>query len=458
MKKKILISGIVIIFISIILFIIYKTKVEVSLNGKQDIDIPYGVEYEDDGFTIKKGGKKLKGSKYHYDFQNDVDVYSLGDYKISYDIKYHGKKYKLERNIHVKDLDEPDILSSDTILRDYCTKENKEPLEYKALDNYDGDITDKVDVTEEDENIILSVTDSNGNEALKKIKIVYEEIPEDSFHLNGNDVIYIEKGFGYSEEGASLTDGCGNNIDADIKIEGSVDTNTDGEYTITYTLDDKVLTRKVVVQTIVRAPKTIYLTFDDGPGYYTESILSTLDKYGVKATFFVTNQFPNFQYLIGEEYKRGHKVAVHTYSHNYNIYSSVDTYINDFNSMNEIIKSYTGSYSNLFRFPGGSSNTISRNYSYGVVSAVASEMTRLGYVYFDWNVESGDASGLGSTDIYYRVVNGTDNCSSCVILMHDIKQTTANALDSILYTLTKRGYTFATLNEYSETAHHRIAN
>ena len=203
--------------------------------------------------------------------------------------------------------------------------------------------------------------------------------------------------------------------------------------------------------------KTIYLTFDDGPGGYTTSILNTLDKYNVKATFFVTNQFPGYSHLISEEHNRGHKIAVHTYTHSYGIvYQSVDSYIDDFNKMNEIIRERTGSYSNLFRFPGGSSNTVHCNYNKGVVGNIASEMTNRGYVYFDWNISSGDAAGYNSNRIYNAVVGGVEGCSSCVVLMHDIKKTTADALDPILATLTAKGYTFATLSESSPTAHHSI--
>ena len=126
--------------------------------------------------------------------------------------------------------------------------------------------------------------------------------------------------------------------------------------------------------------------------------------------------------------------------------------------MNEIIKEQTGSYTRLFRFPGGSSNTVSKSYNKGIMTELAKRMTEDGYVYFDWNVSSGDASGAGSTKIANNVINGVKKCSSCVVLMHDIKSTTANALDTILESLTQSGYTFATLNENSPTAHHHINN
>ena len=125
--------------------------------------------------------------------------------------------------------------------------------------------------------------------------------------------------------------------------------------------------------------KIIYLTFDDGPGMYTKRILDVLEEYNVKATFFVTNQFPKYEYLIKNEYEMGHVIGVHTYSHNYKkIYSSFENYIDDVNKMNEIIKKYTGNFSNILRFPGGSSNTISRKYKKGIMTELTREVSNLG--------------------------------------------------------------------------------
>ena len=99
-------------------------------------------------------------------------------------------------------------------------------------------------------------------------------------------------------------------------------------------------------------------------------------------------------------------MAVHSYTHNWNIYKSVDAYVNDFNKMNADIEKYTGSKSKIFRFPGGSSNTVSKSYAKGVVKAIASRMTSEGYQYFDWDVDSGDAAGASRSKIYSNVVNG----------------------------------------------------
>ena len=114
-----------------------------------------------------------------------------------------------------------------------------------------------------------------------------------------------------------------------------------GRYTLTYIAVDAAgnsssLTRSIFVyekqaQSNVINPgnKVVYLTFDDGPGVHTARLLDILDKYGVKATFFVTNQFPAYQNMIGETYRRGHTIALHTYSHAYNtIYCNEDAYYN----------------------------------------------------------------------------------------------------------------------------------
>ena len=292
-----------------------------------------------------------------------------------------------------------------------------------------------------------------------KLSINYDKKPKNKFYLNGSNPQHVIVNTEYSENGASYTDGCGKKLDADIKISGEVNTAVEGTYNVTYELEgENTLTRKVVVEKYT--PKTIYLTFDDGPGANTIKVLNALDKYGVKATFFVTNQFPSYQYLIAHEYNSGHKIGVHTLTHNWNIYNSLDAYIDDFNQMNEIIKNQTGSYTNIFRFPGGSGNTVSRSHKTGVVTEIANEMTNRGYVYFDWNLSSGDADGKsGTQQIINNVLNRVNKCPAhCVILFHDYKSTTANAIEPILAELTKRGYTFKTLSESSPTVHAKILN
>ena len=466
--KKIIVTLSIIGTICIIvgvLWLIYG-KIEVKLIGDEKILATYNEEYHDPGFIITKNDKEMDKDSYEVITNNDIDITKLGEYHLSYDIKYRLRSFHLDRIVKVVDDVKPEIkVESESITRDYCSKKDKDKLEYTIIDNYDGDITDKATVEEIDNNYVINVSDTNGNKNTLSVPIVLTEKPKDVFKLNGNSTVYVVKNNKYSDSGVTYTDGCGNKMNDSVTTTGSVDTSKNGEYVITYSSGSNKLTRKVVVYTPSdtsdkgsNKDKVIYLTFDDGPGVYTEKVLNTLAKYNVKATFFVTHQFGNYVPLIKKEYEAGHSVAVHSYTHNWNVYKSVDAYVDDFNKMNNDILKYTGSYSKIFRFPGGSSNTISRNYSKGVVKAIASKMLNDGYQYFDWDVDSGDAAGASRNKIYNNVVNGAARCSKCVVLMHDIKPNTVNELDNILNTLTSKGYKFGTLSVNSPTVHHAIAN
>ncbi len=450
--------------ISIISFLLYP---RLELNEKE-IEIDVNSKYSEPGYKayniLESFTKKVK-------VDGKVNTKKIGTYKIKYSYKGVIKKVSKTRIVKVVDNLPPKITLEDKP-DEICPNKYKN-YKYKAEDNYDGDLTKKVNVELKDEKLIYTVSDSSGNDTVltRKVKLITDNKPE--INLKGSKEMTIYKGNDYKEPGYEATDKCDDDLTEKVKVEGSVDKNKIGTYEIKYSVfnsnEAKAEVKRIVyvkekpaigdAEASNGSGKTVYLTFDDGPGAYTQSILNTLDKHGVKATFFVTNQFPGYQYLISEEAKRGHVIAVHTYTHNYNVYNSVDAYINDFNQMNEVIKNRTGSYSKLFRFPGGSSNTISRKYSKGVVSAIAAEMTNRGYIYFDWNVSSGDAAGYNASGVYNATIRGVSKCGAhCVVLMHDIKGSTATALDAILSELKRKNYSFGTLSESGPTPHHKIAN
>ena len=205
--------------------------------------------------------------------------------------------------------------------------------------------------------------------------------------------------------------------------------------------------------------KVIYLTFDDGPGPYTQQLLDVLDKYNVKATFFVVNK-PRYNHLIAKEYEAGHTVAVHAYLHSYaKVYASDEAYFEDFWDMNEVVKEQTGSYTNLLRFPGGSSNTVSKSCSEGIMSRLTKEVENQGLHYFDWNVSAGDAGKTTDTDeVYKNVIKGIGNKSWSIVLQHDTKGFSVAAVERIIQWGLENGYTFLPLDENSPGAHHKIAN
>ncbi len=203
----------------------------------------------------------------------------------------------------------------------------------------------------------------------------------------------------------------------------------------------------------------IYLTFDDGPGPYTDRLLGILERYNVKATFFVTSAFPGYAGCIKKEYDAGHTVAVHSYTHNYRqIYASESAYWSDFENMESVIVGQTGERTNLFRFPGGSSNAVSK-FNSGIMTRLAAQSGEKGYKYFDWNVSSGDAGETtSSVKVTQNIINGIKGHNESVVLCHDVKSYTVDAMETFIPWALSHGYTFIPLSENSIGAHHPIQN
>ena len=243
-----------------------------------------------------------------------------------------------------------------------------------------------------------------------------------------------------------------------------------GEYERRYSISNKLgdtvsVTRHITIEP-VRNPDqvqpdgyTIYLTFDDGPGPYTGRLLDLLAKYNVKATFFVTCLNPDYEDMVGRAFREGHSIGVHSASHNYyGIYASEQDFLNDFGQAEDMIYRQTGTYTKLFRFPGGSSNTVS-SFNPGIMSRLAKMMTDMGYQYYDWNVSSGDAGQTTKTDVVVEnIIDGCSGKRTSVVLQHDIKDFSVDAVEKVLVWGLRNGYTFRALDLTSHAAHHGIAN
>lgn len=214
----------------------------------------------------------------------------------------------------------------------------------------------------------------------------------------------------------------------------------------------------IIPQIIPSAGKTVYLTFDDGPSIYTKEILDTLDKYGVKATFFVVNGKQN--HLMKEIVNRGHQIGLHTYTHKYDVlYKSEQAYFDDLNKINEVVKAETGVETKLIRFPGGSSNAISKKYSKGLMTKLTASVTEKGYYYYDWNCTNGDAEGAKTvTDQLRYCSKFPRGASEIVVLMHDNKKLTAQSLPYIIEYYKACGMEFGILTPEVTGAHHPIYN
>lgn len=203
--------------------------------------------------------------------------------------------------------------------------------------------------------------------------------------------------------------------------------------------------------------KYAYLTFDDGPSANTMQILDILDNYGVKATFFVNGHTGE---VMEERYKaivdRGHAIALHTYSHDYNnVYGGLDKFEQEIVSLRNYIKEVTGVDTTLFRFPGGSSNSRTDD-----IKPYIQWLNDNGYSYWDWNCSSGDATGTKPSAeqiVANCLVQADAGYKNLVILMHDTKpkDTTVEALPALIEALQARGYEIIAIDGRSTPVQHR---
>ena len=188
---------------------------------------------------------------------------------------------------------------------------------------------------------------------------------------------------------------------------------------------------------------TLYLTFDDGPSRLTDDILDILDETGTKGTFFIYGENLNDvanQDRVLRMVDGGHGVAIHTNTHRYKeIYASVEAYLEDFYAVWSSLKELTGVGADVFRFPGGSINS----YNGGIYQEIIAEMTRRGFVYYDWNTSSADATGshVPVETILENSFRGK-KFERVILLMHDsgTKQSTVDALPEIIRFYTELGY------------------
>ena len=231
--------------------------------------------------------------------------------------------------------------------------------------------------------------------------------------------------------------------DIQYKIDDkNLDTSKEGTYEVTYVAKDSsgnkiTVKRKVNVIKKIGSDKqsnekVVYLTFDDGPSENTKKIMDILAKYDAKATFFVTGRNQDYNYLIKD----------------------------DLNKIGQMVKKEIGFVPHYIRFPGGSSNTVSRRYCQGIMSTLTKEVVEKGYQYYDWNGDSTDASG-NHVAVDKLIRNGTScHDNNVMILCHDTqaKDTTVQALPAIIEHYKNLGYTFKGIDDATYAPHQSVNN
>ncbi len=415
-------------------------------------------------------GTKFNCKKINYKIKGSVNTKRLGTYTITYMADYKDKHFVKRKKIKVVDKEKP-VLGIEGAFTNVCPNGKTEGIKISATDNYDGDISDKVKYKIKDNKIIYKVSDSSGNTTRKEFDVNIMDNKGPTIILNDENIIYLAVGSKYKEPGYVAIDDCDGNITENVKVSGSVDTSKKGTYELAYSVSDEYGNETKVNRIVKVFPKnkykagelsskTIYLTFDDGPGAHTARLLDILKKYDVKATFFVTGYNNNYNELLKREADEGHTVGLHSYTHNYSlIYSGMDAYMEDLLKIQNKVKEYTGIESTIIRFPGGSSNTISRKYRTLIMTDLTKKVEEIGFRYFDWTIMSGDAGNTtDSNKIVENVTGAIKENEPNVVLMHDIKSYTVDSVERIIEFGLSNGYTFAPLTMDSPIVHQKVNN
>lgn len=438
----------------------YLMFAQIDLKGESKVVLNYKDEYKEQGFEATRFGVDIDSD---VKVRGKVNTEKLGIYEIIYEVPgFWGKK--VVRTVQVVDNEKPVILIEDNKKIYLCPGAKYEREDVKAMDNYDKDISEKVKIDVYDKKVVYSVKDSSGNKRVIEKEIVYEDVVDPKLVMTGSKFGYVFLNEEYKDQGATATDNCEGDVTDKIVVDNKVDVSKVGTYEVEYTITDGSGNMSSAFRTVRVSERnkvgTIYLTFDDGPQWETtDKILDILKEEGVEATFFVTSKGPDE--LIKRMYMEGHTVALHTSTHDYaTVYASVDSYFNDLNTVNERVKRITGEYSYIIRFPGGSSNTISRRYSSGIMTTLTTEVVNRGFKYYDWNVSSGDAAGGSPTpeQIKNNVVSNLKNTRVNMVLMHDTKSYTRDALRDIIMYGKENGYTFEKITMDTAMVKQRVNN
>lgn len=193
---------------------------------------------------------------------------------------------------------------------------------------------------------------------------------------------------------------------------------------------------------------TVYLTFDDGPSNSTPALLEVLKEEGVPATFFiVSDKHPD---ILKQIHQDGHAIGVHTSSHDYHyVYWKKSAFLADFSRCYYNIWGATGYRPRIFRFPGGSVNSYNKH----LVEDLVDEMARRGFVYYDWNVTSEDASTAKTyEDQLQQLITQSEKKTRVIALLHDTNKNPwiADVVRDYIRHMKERGFTFAALDSSVE--------
>lgn len=284
-----------------------------------------------------------------------------------------------------------------------------------------------------------------------------ENAPRAALTLLGEEEIDWVCGVPYTDPGCTAIGADGTDLTSRLRVHGKVRPWLVGDYTLEYLLrfddgEELAVRRAVHVRSEAELPepvpteKTIYLTFDDGPCGLTGQVLDTLAEYGVKATFFIVASSPRCEELLPRIVEEGHTLGIHCYEHRVSaLYQSWDSYFEDLMKAQSVVYDITGSYARLVRLPGGSrSATALIRTLLGGQREFEIMMHNMGLRYYDWDVQPECVNT--PEELLYLFSHPKTPYDSTVVLLHDSRQFSVNALGDMIRWALDEGYTFAPLD------------
>ncbi len=404
-RRRILFTGALVLVLFIVFLIygsmnIWYAKPKLTLLGETIQTIEAGTIYEDSGAMAMLGKNDISDQIV---VTNPVDTSKASTQTILYSLEYRGQVYNVSRTVIVQDETPPQIVLSDA---------DKEFKVSKLDDFYEPGVT---------------AEDSAEGDVTSRVTTQWQQASETEWKL-----VY------------TVSDSSGNVATA--------------ERTVLIVPEDETKPR------VNEGDSVICLTFDDGPSSkVTPRILDILKQYNVKATFFIVNYEDNMIPILERMRDEGHTIGIHTWDHDYNVcYATMDSYYEGVLKMAEKIKKDLNYEPYCIRFPGGSSNTVSRKYTEGVMSYLADLMPSVGYQYYDWNADSTDAEGNNrpAETLYANSISGFKQNRTNILLCHDIgtKETTADMLPDLIEYGLENGYRFEPITKSTFPVHHGINN
>lgn len=198
---------------------------------------------------------------------------------------------------------------------------------------------------------------------------------------------------------------------------------------------------RLVLGESVVGEKAIALTFDDGPSGNTEELLDGLSRYGAKVSFFVLGKKAEKNpEIVKRAYAEGHLIGNHTYDHIRMPFFDYDTVSSSVGKTYNIIKDITGEETVYLRAP------------YGDVTAL--QLKRLDSVFIGWSTSSYDWQNKDADYIYERLMSTAADGE--IILLHDTKKATVDAVLKAIPELQAQGYEFVRVDELLTRNGHKL--